>query len=292
MGVPHSTRRSNEGKNLSRKHLNMKLSERRRTFARKRRRGKRAERKTARMNQKPAMAMSRLEELTFGTFNICTEVVNGVKSIGHTDTLVRSCAAKGYNVIGLQKTERYGTSKIVASGYRVVFSGDCSEVKGRKGQYGVRLAIKENTIQKAGEDGIVIECISARLLKDPISSESNFVTFVVTYASTEEAPKGQKDKYMAALNCTVASVPTREYVFVLKDVNARTEKRGEGKGEADSKVLGAYGQHGSKKTTAGFRRRPRARSREHFILHFQKWRVLQVPKTSTAARDKLVWIIS
>ena len=43
-----------------------------------------------------------------------------------------------------------------------------------------------------------------------------------------------------ALNCTVASVPAREYVFVLTDANARTGKRGEGGGEADSKVLGAY----------------------------------------------------
>ena len=46
---------------------------------------------------------------------------------------------------------------------------------------------------------------------------------------------------MAALNCTVASVPAREYVFVLTDANARTGKRGKG-GEADSKVLGAYGR--------------------------------------------------
>ena len=42
---------------------------------------------------------------------------------------------------------------------------------------------------------------------------------------------------MAALSCTVASVPA----FHLTDVNARTGKRGEGGGEADNKVLGAYG---------------------------------------------------
>ena len=75
-----------------------------------------------------------------------------------------------------------------------------------------------------------------------MSIKSNFVTFVVAYAPTEEAPEGQKAKYMAALNCTVASVPARKYVFVLTDTNARTGKRGEGGGEADSKVLGAYGR--------------------------------------------------
>ena len=46
---------------------------------------------------------------------------------------------------------------------------------------------------------------------------------------------------MAARNCTVASVPTRD-IFVLTDANAWTEKRGEGGGEADSKELGAYGR--------------------------------------------------
>ena len=49
-------------------------------------------------------------------------------------------------------------------------------------------------------------------------------------------------KYMAALNYTIASVPAREYVFVLTGAKARTGKRGEGGGELDSKVLGAYGR--------------------------------------------------
>ena len=115
-------------------------------------------------------------------------------------------------------------------------------VKGRKGQYRVGLAIKEKIAKKAGEDGIAIECISARFLKARISIRSNFVTFVVAYTPTEEAPEGQKAKYMAALNCIVASMPVREYVFILTDAKARTGRRGEGGGEADTKVLGAYGR--------------------------------------------------
>ena len=64
---------------------------------------------------------------------------------------------------------------------------------------------------------------------------------MVAYAPTEEALEGQKAKYMAPLNCTVAPVPARKYVFVLTDANARIGRRGEG-GEADRKVLGAYGR--------------------------------------------------
>ena len=116
-------------------------------------------------------------------------------------------------------------------------------VNGRKGQHGMELAIKEEIVEKAGEDGITIECIIACLLKARVSIKSNFVAFVIACAPTEEAPERQKVKYMAALNCTVASVPAREYVFVLTDANARTGKRGEGGGEADSKVLGAYGRN-------------------------------------------------
>ena len=37
-------------------------------------------------------------------------------------------------------------------------------------------------------------------------------------------------------------MPSWEHVFVLTDANARTGKRGEGGGETDSKVLGAYGR--------------------------------------------------
>ena len=60
---------------------------------------------------------------------------------------------------------------------------------------------------------------------------------------------------MAALNCTKSSVPAREYVFVLTNANSRTGKKGEGRGEADSKMLGAYGReklNGNGKLLVGF----------------------------------------
>ena len=82
------------------------------------------EKESARKKHKAAAARSRLEELTFGTFNVRTAAVNGVNGIGHIDTLLRTCAAKGCDVIGLQETNRDGTFEISASGYRVFFNGD------------------------------------------------------------------------------------------------------------------------------------------------------------------------
>ena len=62
---------------------------------------------------------------------------------------------------------------------------------------------------------------------------------------------------MTALNCTKRLVPAWEYVFVLTNANARTGKRGEARGEADSKVMGAYGReklngNGNGKLLLGF----------------------------------------
>ena len=56
---------------------------------------------------------------------------------------------------------------------------------------------------------------------------------MVAYAPTDDASEEQKAKYMAALNCTI---------FVFTYTKARTGKRSEGRGEADSKVLGSYGR--------------------------------------------------
>ena len=119
VGVPHPTRRKNKRKSLGRKHL--ELSERRRAFARKKRREKGAERKSARKKHKATRARSRLEKLTFGTLNVRTVAVNGINGIGHIDTLRRTCATKGCDVIVFQETKRDGTSEVPASGYRVFF---------------------------------------------------------------------------------------------------------------------------------------------------------------------------
>ena len=89
--------------------------------------GKWGERKSAPKKHKAARARSRLEELTFGTFNVRTAAVNGVNGIGHIDTLLRTCAAKGCDVIGLQGTKRDGPSKFLhldtASFLVVIVSG-------------------------------------------------------------------------------------------------------------------------------------------------------------------------
>ena len=84
------------------------------------------------------------------------------------------------------------------------------------------------------------------------------------------------------LNCTLASVPTREYVFVLTDANTRTGKRAEGGRGADSKVLGGYGRdmlNENGKLLLGFAEVNKlALLNTFFCTPKIKWLVLYVPK--------------
>ena len=106
------------------------------------------ERKSARKKHKAARARSRLEELPFSTFNVHTAAVNGVNGIDHIGTLLTTSAAKGCYVVGLQETKRDQISEVVASGYCVFFSGDCSGVKARKEKHGVELVIKKEIVKR------------------------------------------------------------------------------------------------------------------------------------------------
>ena len=81
VGVLHPPRRKNQGGNLGR---NLELSEGRRALARKKRR-----RKAARMKYQAAKAKRRMQEQTFGTFNVRTAAVKGVNGISHIDVLSR-----------------------------------------------------------------------------------------------------------------------------------------------------------------------------------------------------------
>ena len=119
---------------------------------------------------------------------------------------------------------------------------------------------------------------------------------MVAYAPTEEAPEGQKAKYMAALNCTVALLPAQEYIFFLTDANARTGKRGEGRGEADSKVLGAYGRdklnENGKLLLLGSAEEDNKLALLNTFFPPPKMACPIRSKAPTAERDKHVWIIS
>ena len=93
------------------------------------------------------------------------------------------------------------------------------------------------------KDGLVIEYISARLMKVRLNLKwkSNGISFVVAYAPTNSHKSvSDKDLSWVALGSTVAEVPKREDLLVMMDANARTGRRGESC--VDDKVFGANGR--------------------------------------------------
>ena len=84
------------------------------------------------MKYKTARTRSRLNELTFGMFNVRTAAAKGVNGIGHIDILLRHYAANDCEGIGRQITKLNGTFEIVTSGYRLYLCCNCSGAKDRK----------------------------------------------------------------------------------------------------------------------------------------------------------------
>ena len=117
---------------------------------------------------------------------------------------------------------------------------------------------------------------------------------MVAYAPIEEAPERQKAKCVAILNSTVPSVPAPDYAFALTDANSRAVKRGEGGGEAGSKVLGVYVQdvlNVDGKLLLGFAEDNKL-ALLSTLFFTPKVAYPTGSKAPTTARDKHVWTIS
>lgn len=99
------------------------------------------------MNTGKARARSGTGEIKVATYNVCTLSLTGKNRAGHAEVVLQKCRAGECEVIGLQKT-RVGRTEFIAARYRVVYCGS-EGGKGRAGQHGVGLAVKESYINKA-----------------------------------------------------------------------------------------------------------------------------------------------
>ena len=102
------------------------------------------------------------------------------------------------------------------------------------------LAVKESIIREATWTQ---ELTNERLMSMTfnLTGKSNAVTFIVAYGPTNTVSntREQKAVFWADLESAVSRVPSRDYLFVLIDANARTGVRIR---EEDCKVIGAYGR--------------------------------------------------
>ena len=214
-----------------------KISNRKKTLARKGRRRARPERRrNAKTSQNVARARSRTGELNVATWNVRSLSLTGCRGAGHAEVRLQKCKVLGCDVIGLQETQRPGRTEFTAAGYRVF----CSRVDGntgRAGQHGVGLAVKESITREATWTQ---ELTNERLMSMTINLTgiSNAVTFVLAYGPTDTVSntREQKDVFWADLESAVSRVPSSDFLFVSIGANARTGVR---MGEKDCKVIGA-----------------------------------------------------
>ena len=119
----------------------------------------------------------------------------------------------------------------------------CSGVDGNSGravQHGVGLAVKESIIREATwTQKLTNERLMSMTFN--LTGKSNAVIFVVVYGPTDTVSntREHKDVFWADLESAVSRVPSSDYLFVLKDANARTGVRMR---EKDCKVIGSYGR--------------------------------------------------
>ena len=92
--------------------------------------------------------------------------------------ILKTCEDAGCDVIGLQVVRRDGQSAFTAARY--VSLGSRMRKAREKGNHRVGLAVRESSVAGMDKGDVVIECISARLMKVRIQLEgkSNGVSFI------------------------------------------------------------------------------------------------------------------
>ena len=86
------------------------------------------------MKHQAAEARRRPKELTFGNFIVRTAAIKSVNGIGHINRLLRICAGKGYDVIGLQETNETEFLKLWQSGIASTSAVIAAGLMGGKGK--------------------------------------------------------------------------------------------------------------------------------------------------------------
>ena len=219
-----------------------KVTNRRKFWARKRRRRGRAERRLLRQSERRSRARARGREITVVTHNIRTMAMDGTHGVGRALDVLSVYDRLEFDVIGLQETRCSGYSAFSQAGYLVYCSGECGDENGgKKGQGGVGLAVRTSITRTARPPKI----ISDRLLKVTLElrGRAKVVTFFVAYAPTETQNGSNKHALWTTLDRVVEEAPRQKQLFVLMDANARTGKREEGGvGSKDNKIIGAYGR--------------------------------------------------
>ena len=174
-----------KGKNGDReRRMREKVTNRRKGFARKRRRRGRAERHLLRQSEMRNRARARGRKIIVATHNIRTMAVYGTHGVGRALDVLSVYDRLGCDVVGLQETRRSGHSAFSRAGYSNYCSGESGDENstGKKGQGGVGLALRTSITRAARPP----EFISDRVLKVTLEQRgrAKAVTCFAAFAPT------------------------------------------------------------------------------------------------------------
>jgi exonuclease III len=132
------------------------------------------------------------------------------------------------DICGLSEVRWAGSGRVKVAGYDVFYSG--SE---KGGMYGVGVAIRSNL----AESVTAWEPVNDRLMWMRFNAKNVPTTIVSVYAPTEVADSNAKDDFYRDLDRILKDVPSRDFLIVLGDFNARV-------GCDDKTWRGVVGKHG------------------------------------------------
>lgn len=111
---------------------------------------------------------------------------------------------------GFQETRRDGHRDLTGAGYTGFCSGADGSKYEREEKHGVGLlAVRAYIVAGVDKDGLLVECISARLalVRVKCLGKSTGVSFIVGYVPTEGEPTPERCYVRKALDNAIAEVP-------------------------------------------------------------------------------------
>ncbi|CAB1102654.1 unnamed protein product [Ectocarpus sp. CCAP 1310/34] len=167
------------------------------------------------------------------TWNVRTLAGNGKNGYGRAFNILHEAAKQDISVVKLQEIRRPGQTEFAAAGFRVSCCGT-----DKRNIHGVGIAVKESLCKTST---FTTNYVDERLMamRFEMTGHRGAVNFVAAYAPTEVAAADSKTELWGKLDSLVRRIRSKECVYILMDVNARTGVRMNGEDEG---VMGIHGR--------------------------------------------------
>ena len=145
-----------------------------------------------------------------GCVNVTT--LGDLKTDGRAELGMNTLSRYSVDICGLSEVRWAGSGRVKVAGYDIFYSGGK-----RGGMYGVGVAIRS----KLAESVTAWEPVNDRLMWVRFNAKNVPTMIVSVFAPTEAADSKIKDDFYRDLDRVLKDVPSRDFLIVLGDFNAR-----------------------------------------------------------------------